>query len=328
MSDINKDNFQPLVSIIIPVFNGSNYLNEAIGSALNQDYKNIEVLVVNDGSDDGGQTESIALAYGSRIRYFYKPNGGVASALNLGISEMKGEYFSWLSHDDVYYPNKISAQVKHIEALSDQSEVIFSGFDIINGKGKKLNSVLPLKRYSIEQLETPLFALLHGMISGCSLLIHKSHFERVGIFCEDLATTQDFDLWFRIMRNQPCRICESVLHKTRVHETQGSRVYKDKHQQEGDELWINIMEQLTESEKIQINGSVKKFYRNMYLLLLKYTTHHTAMCHAKSKSIESVGLRGTIARWWLELYSAYILSREMLSMIKRRVRRQSYRGVL
>ena len=71
-------------------------MREAIDSALAQTYERVEVIVVNDGSTDG--TEQIALSYGERIRYFRKENGGVSSALNLGIKEMKGEYFSWLSH--------------------------------------------------------------------------------------------------------------------------------------------------------------------------------------------------------------------------------------
>ena len=91
----------PLVSIVIPVYNGSNYLGQAINSALAQTYKNIEILVINDGSTDDGVTERIAKAYGSQIRYYVKENGGVATALNFGIQKMRGEYFSWLSHDDM-----------------------------------------------------------------------------------------------------------------------------------------------------------------------------------------------------------------------------------
>ena len=89
----------PMVSIIIPVYNGANYLREAIDSALAQTYSNFEVIVVNDGSNDGGETDRIATSYGEKIRYFRKENGGVASALNMGIKHMKGDYFSWLSHD-------------------------------------------------------------------------------------------------------------------------------------------------------------------------------------------------------------------------------------
>jgi cellulose synthase/poly-beta-1,6-N-acetylglucosamine synthase-like glycosyltransferase len=69
-----------LVSLIIPVYNGSNYLREAIESALAQTYPCCEVIVINDGSTDQGATEAIALSYGERIRYFSKANGGVASA--------------------------------------------------------------------------------------------------------------------------------------------------------------------------------------------------------------------------------------------------------
>src|SRR5512140_3857263 len=103
----------PLVSVVIPVYNGANYLREAIDSALAQTYPHVEVIVVNDGSNDGGRTRAVATSFGSRVRYFEKENGGVASALNLGIREMRGAFFSWLSHDDVYYPEKIARQVAY-----------------------------------------------------------------------------------------------------------------------------------------------------------------------------------------------------------------------
>ncbi len=105
-------NFTPLVSIVIPVFNGSNYLKEAIDSALSQTYHNIEVIVVNDGSNDHGQSREIALSFGNKVVYYEKENGGVSSAFNFGIKNMKGEYFSWLSHDDLYYNNKIEVQIE------------------------------------------------------------------------------------------------------------------------------------------------------------------------------------------------------------------------
>lgn len=85
-----QDKNQPLVSIVMPVYNGGDYLKEAIDSALAQTYNNIEIIIVNDGSDDGGITEKIALSYGERVRYFRKKNGGVATALNLGIRNMRG----------------------------------------------------------------------------------------------------------------------------------------------------------------------------------------------------------------------------------------------
>src|SRR4030065_1713637 len=98
--------FNLKVSIVIPVYNGSNYLRGAIDSALAQTYKNIEVIVVNDGSDDGGKTEAIANSYGDKIRYICKKNGGVSTQLNVGILAAGGEFISWLSNDDGYIPDK------------------------------------------------------------------------------------------------------------------------------------------------------------------------------------------------------------------------------
>ena len=109
----------PLVSIIIPVYNGANYLGQAIDSALNQTYKNIEIIVVDDGSNDNGSTKAIANAYGERIHYYYKENGGTGAAINYGISLMHGEYVSWLSHDDLYKPDKIEKQVAFAEKIID-----------------------------------------------------------------------------------------------------------------------------------------------------------------------------------------------------------------
>ena len=108
----------PKVSIVIPAYNASNYLEEAIDSALAQTYSNIEIIVVNDGSLDDGATERVALAYGDKIRYFYKENGGSSSALNFGIANMTGEWFSWLSHDDLYLPEKIEKQIAYISSLN------------------------------------------------------------------------------------------------------------------------------------------------------------------------------------------------------------------
>ena len=113
--------FEPKVSIIIPAYIASNYLAEAIDSALKQTYKNIEILVINDGSKDNGATREIAEKYIAEhmgiVRYIEKENGGSSSALNTGIRNMKGEWFSWLSHDDLYYPDKAEKQITYINAL-------------------------------------------------------------------------------------------------------------------------------------------------------------------------------------------------------------------
>ena len=134
--------FKPKVSIVIPVYNGSNYLWEALESAINQIYDNIEIIVVNDGSNDWWKTKQVAMKYKDKIRYFEKENWWVASALNFWIRKMEWEYFSWLSHDDMYYPNKIEEQIKFLEKLNKEKRdnaIIFTNFEFVDEKWKYSN---------------------------------------------------------------------------------------------------------------------------------------------------------------------------------------------
>ena len=191
----------PLVSIIIPVYNGANYLNEAIDSAISQTYENIEVIVVNDGSDDNGATEKIALSYGGKIRYFYKENGGVSSALNLGIREMKGEYFSWLSHDDKYTPDKIKNQVELLNE-HDGKVVVVCATQLVDKNLNLLNKIKfkhNIHNASVTWQEGLKKILLADSLNGCALLIPKIALEENGLFNESLRYSQDFLMWIKIL---------------------------------------------------------------------------------------------------------------------------------
>lgn len=224
--------FSPLVSIIIPVYNGSDFLREAIDSALAQSYGNIEILVVNDGSRDEGKTEAIAISYGDKIRYFPKQNGGVASALNLGIREMAGEYFTWLSHDDLYYPTKTEEQVKLVEEVGGDV-IVFGDFEYIDPQGnylgtKKTGPGLSCGiNYSL---------IMEGTINGCTVMVPRHCFDKVGLFDESLRTTQDFDMWFRLAAEFQFHHQPQVLVKSRVHPNQGSLTIPG-HMVEQDDLY-------------------------------------------------------------------------------------------
>lgn len=212
--------FEPKISIVIPVYNGGNYLREALDSALGQTYKNFEVIVVNDGSNDRNETDKIAKSYGTRIRYFSKENGGVASALNFGIRRMAGEYFSWLSHDDVYYPFKLDRQIEVMDKLKNKEIVLYSDFEMIDGAGNGLSKV------AIEPTvtKTPLRAILSTSIHGCSTLVPKEVFGAVGLFNENLKTTQDNEMWLRIyMKGYSFMHLPEILIKSRVHDAQGQK---------------------------------------------------------------------------------------------------------
>lgn len=137
----------PLISIIIPVFNGSNYLEEAINSALSQTYKNIEIVVINDGSNDNEKTRMVALSFGDSIQYFEKENGGVSSALNYGVRHSRGAYIAWLSHDDLFSPNKIQYQMLCLKKNNYNPNVIpFCDSYFIDKNKKKELSLFNRKR--------------------------------------------------------------------------------------------------------------------------------------------------------------------------------------
>ena len=194
-------NYNPLVSIVIPVYNGANYMREAIDSAIAQTYKNIEIIVVNDGSTDNGETEKIDLSYGDKINYYYKENGGCASALNYGISKMKGEWFSWLSHDDVYFPTKIESQVNKIinNKLNVFNTILICGSNVIDANGKEV--ILRLKNKREERFNSnQIFStyMCGNSLNGCALLIPKIALDKVGEFRTDYKYILDWIYWIEL----------------------------------------------------------------------------------------------------------------------------------
>lgn len=158
----------PKVSVIIPVYNGQNYLREAIESVFAQTYRNYELIVVDDGSNDG--TWDIIQSYGPRVCGIRKENGGVASALNCGIRESSGDYIAWLSHDDLFLANKLDRQVEFLRRFPD-FKACYTDYYVIDEDGKILREV-----------ETPWYPRLEAMrvlfgrvyLNGSTMLIERS----------------------------------------------------------------------------------------------------------------------------------------------------------
>jgi len=238
---------QPLVSIVIPVYNGANYLKEAIDSALNQTYQNIEIIVINDGSPDNGKTEEIALSYGDKIRYFYKENGGCASALNYGITKMQGEYFSWLSHDDLFYPYKIEHAISLYKkkGLDKENCVIAGSSIIINGKGKK--KFHPTKARAGLMQGNALFKslFLRRTLNGCGVLVPKKVLDVCGKFNEKHNYRLDAEYWDTVALNGfSVYFTKKKYSKNRVHSNQVSVTQKSKYIKELEEYLKFLFEKL------------------------------------------------------------------------------------
>ena len=213
--------YNPKISIIIPVYNGADFMREAISSALSQTYKNIEIIVVNDGSKDGGKTEKTALEYGDKIRYIYKENGGSSSALNVGIKNMTGDYFSWLSHDDFYDKSRTEEMVKRIDVSKKDSQVIVCNIKLVDKDSKQIP--YPKKQLYGEFSGEEMFSLFKAdfNINGCSVLIPKELIEKTGFFDESLRFVNDTDYWFRLMMNDCIFTCfNKALVCSRIHKNQ------------------------------------------------------------------------------------------------------------
>ena len=225
----------PLVSIVIPVYNGSNFIRESIESALHQTYKNIEILVINDGSNDNNKTEIICKSFGNKIRYFHKRNGGVASALNLGIDEAKGSFFSWLSHDDLFKPNKIEKQVNFF-LENPRAKVVCSRFEVIDLRTN--DKIVP--EYPKKIFKNGVDAL-NNWIDFCSILILKNCFLEVGNFDINNKTLQDFDMQLKLLTKYDIFLLDEILSIRRHHEEQGIEKILKKHLVEKDRYFKSVI---------------------------------------------------------------------------------------
>jgi glycosyltransferase involved in cell wall biosynthesis len=241
----------PKVSIVIPVYNGEDFLAEAIDSALAQTYDNIEIVVVDDGSDDDGATLRVAQSYGDKVRLFSKPNGGVASALNRAITEMTGDYFSWLSHDDLYTEDKVEKELRALHALGRDDAVIYSDYAVFTDNPK---DALPVHLKGVPPEQFRYWITVENQLHGCTLLVPRTAFEKVGRFDESLRTTQDYDLWYRMAGELPFFHIPEVLVKARSHAEQGSHKMAGIALTECNNLLSNFIAGLDEREILASTG--------------------------------------------------------------------------
>lgn len=230
--------YTPLVSIVIPLYNGANYVEEALQSAFAQDYENIEIIVVNDGSTDGGAGKEICMKYADRITYLEKPNGGCASALNYGIRAARGEYISWLSHDDLYEPNKISHQVKILnqEGFDREKTVVSNRGGLVDGQGKAMMHPSVAETKKLNDIDFFQYLLFNKCVNGCGLLIPKKIFESGLYFNEGMRFVLDWNLWLKFAASGVGAYLDStVLVKNRVHGGQVTVKQKELHKVEAEQ---------------------------------------------------------------------------------------------
>lgn len=196
-----------LISVIIPTYNMARFVCEAIDSVIDQTYKNIELIIVDDGSTD--KTHDIIMRRyekemnesKSRFAIIKKENGGTASALNEGIKQATGDYIKWLSADDILYPTAIQDMIWFgIEdhAAQAKNAIFYTDYDIVDEGGNQIGEFLEPKERESKDLAAKvdeLFQKFYG--NGSTSLIHKNVFTKCGLFDDGLPHSEDYEFWLR-----------------------------------------------------------------------------------------------------------------------------------
>jgi len=226
-----KISSNPLVSVVIPTFNRSKIVCDAITSVLQQTHKNIEIIVVDDGGKDTTK-KNIKKEFGDlvkkkKIRYIYKENGGIASALNRGIKEAKGELIAWLSDDD-WYDDKYNTLLEDSVRVHKQDPEVgltYTNYRICWADGRKTiydaffsNNQRNGDEFNRIQNFVALLDICY--INGSSTVIKKDVFYTVGNYNEKLLYGQDYDMWFKICLNYKIHKIPKTLLNYRMSEYQ------------------------------------------------------------------------------------------------------------
>jgi glycosyltransferase involved in cell wall biosynthesis len=196
----------PLVSVVIPTFNRAWALDRAVGSVLAQDYRPLELIVVDDGSTDETQEKLAPLAGQGRLSLIRQPNQGVSAARNTGLRAARGALLAFLDSDDEWLPGKIQAQVEFLDQRPDQvlvqtQERWFRG-------GRRVN---PGRRHLKQSGDIFIPSLGLCLISPSAVMLRQSLLDEVGLFDENLPAAEDYDLWLRILARHPAGLIDREL---------------------------------------------------------------------------------------------------------------------
>lgn len=251
------------------VYNGQDYLSEAIGSILNQTYKDFEFLVVDDGSTD--QSAKIIKEYkDKRLKYIHQKNQGLAAALNNGVALAKGNYIARQDADDISYPNRLKEQLEFLETHHDVA-LLGSCFDIINVNSEIVGRSYHLDRNQDIQTEF----LLRNPFGHGTVMVRKSVLQEVGGY-DGKQEIEDYELWWRIAKSYKVANLPESLYAWRVSPQGISHGGSQKRQLPLSVLMQQIWSeaQIPEISFSRVSTGVKHYsklgfdYRQQYLFML------------------------------------------------------------
>jgi len=212
-----------MISVIIPTFNREHTIAQAIESVLAQTYKDLEIIVIDDGSTD--DTKTVLEPYKDRIKYFYQENKGVASARNKGLEEARGEFIAFLDSDDYWLPEKLRSQTEFLKAHPDTAMVYDRYWREYEETGNK--KLRPKKEYLTNGYIYTRFYFKYIIWIG-TVMVRRICFETVGDFDTSLVVASDRDMLLRITREYRVGFMEEPLAVHKIHKTSLGRHNKQK----------------------------------------------------------------------------------------------------
>jgi glycosyltransferase involved in cell wall biosynthesis len=188
----------PLVSIIVPAYDVTEFIGDALNSVLAQTFKDYEIIVINDGSPDTEQLEKALAPYMSRIVYLKQENLGLSAARNAGIRTARGSLLAFLDADDSWLPNYLEVQVTRIQA-DPTIDVLYPNvmmFGDSSRAGEEFMTICP----SSGDVTFERLVLQECNVSNCSIA-RRETIVRSGLYDESLRKVEDFDLWLRVIKH-------------------------------------------------------------------------------------------------------------------------------
>lgn len=239
----SKNNKFPLVSVVMPCYNGKKYIGEAIESVINQTYSNWELIIVDDGSVDNSYKIISRYLSDPRIKYIrHKSNKGIAAARNTGLLKSNGKYITLLDNDDTWAEEKLEIQLNAFKESNNETGLIFGNRGKIDFQGnlkkyKKVKVNISNDRFSnLKKL------FIRNYICSITVIFKKECTGRIGYFDEEIKWgADDFDLWLRIAGQFDIKYIDRIIAYKRDHEF---NYYDDQKMAIGDIYIVNKITKL------------------------------------------------------------------------------------
>jgi glycosyltransferase involved in cell wall biosynthesis len=266
----------PTFSVIIPTYNRGTFVARAIESALNQSFNDLEVIVVDDGSNDG--TRQTLEGYRNRIRYLYQENAGVSAARNTGIQSATGEWLAFLDSDDEWTAEYLSKQIQRAGEVPgicmQTADCLFMGLDGQAGSYFEMNGslagfkgedrLIPVEPFS--------FILKHGPWQVGSTIIRAEAIKKAGWFDTSLKISEDLDLMARVALQGPFALIKGTL--VHIHRRDES---------------IECLTGLARQNPLQARESDEKMYAKLKRIKTLTRREHKALNEVMSANRRAIG---------------------------------------